>query len=267
MLRLPSLSVRGFFKSYHAGIGRCLGAAFGGCILGGGQVRIEWPLLFRAGAAQGRPMKAGWFEALVFDPHFGGQNCLSVAQALQAELVNLMAMRQNLRIQIGVCWLQCLIRRRSWWFANLIFSGVCRRWRLFYWFPLRKPNACGVAVGMCTDRGFKKLLRLRFAQFREEVHLAIFLCNLPGCYLKWTLSFMFWCFSSSSQPWLPSPSSSSSWVIFTRHLHSRHDLPWYFLERNCDGWSFVQWRTAAASVTFLWFVLAGQRFVQLWGVL
>ena len=33
---------------------------------------------------------------------------------------------------------------------------------------------------MCTDKGFKKLLRLRFAQFREEVHLAIFLCNLPG---------------------------------------------------------------------------------------
>ena len=63
----------------------------------------------RAGAAQGRPMKAGWFDALVFDPRFGGQNCLSVAQALQAELVNLMAMRQNLRIQIGVCWLQCLI--------------------------------------------------------------------------------------------------------------------------------------------------------------
>ena len=54
-------------------------------------------------------MKAGWFEVLVSDPHFGGQNCLSVAQALQAELVNLMAMRQNLRIQIGVCWLQCLI--------------------------------------------------------------------------------------------------------------------------------------------------------------
>ena len=47
----------------------------------------------------------GWFDALVFDPRFGGQNCLSVAQALQAELVNLMAMRQNLRIQIGVCWL------------------------------------------------------------------------------------------------------------------------------------------------------------------
>ena len=47
-------------------------------------------------------MKAGWFDALVFDPRFGGQNCLSVAQALQAELVNLMAVRQNLRIQIGV---------------------------------------------------------------------------------------------------------------------------------------------------------------------
>ena len=54
-------------------------------------------------------MKAAWFDALVFDPRFGGQNCLSVAQALQAELVNLMAMRQNLRIQIVVCWLQCLV--------------------------------------------------------------------------------------------------------------------------------------------------------------
>ena len=30
MLRLPSLSVRGFLKSYHAGIARCLGAAFRG---------------------------------------------------------------------------------------------------------------------------------------------------------------------------------------------------------------------------------------------
>ena len=45
MLRLPSLSVRGFLKSYHAGIGRCLGAAFGGSILSGGQGRIKWPLL------------------------------------------------------------------------------------------------------------------------------------------------------------------------------------------------------------------------------
>ena len=26
---------------------------------------------------QGRPMKAAWFDALVFDPRFGGQNCLS----------------------------------------------------------------------------------------------------------------------------------------------------------------------------------------------
>ena len=59
----------------------------------------------------------------------------------------------------------------------------------------------------------------------------------------------------------------SIWFIFRHHLHSRRDLPWYFLERNCDGWSFVQWGTAAASVTFLWFVLARQRFVQLWGVL
>ena len=54
-------------------------------------------------------MKAAWFDALVFDPHFGGQNCLSVVQALQAELGNLMAVRQNLCVQISVCWLQCLI--------------------------------------------------------------------------------------------------------------------------------------------------------------
>ena len=30
MLRLPSLSAHGFLEGYHAGIGRCLGAAFGG---------------------------------------------------------------------------------------------------------------------------------------------------------------------------------------------------------------------------------------------
>ena len=54
-------------------------------------------------------MKPAWFDALVFDPRFGGQNCLSVVQALQAELGNLMALRQNLCVQIGVCWLQCLI--------------------------------------------------------------------------------------------------------------------------------------------------------------
>ena len=41
MLRLPSLSVRGFLKSYHAGIGRCLGAAFWG-------LNFEW----RAGPYQ-----------------------------------------------------------------------------------------------------------------------------------------------------------------------------------------------------------------------
>ena len=58
---------------------------------------------------QGRPTKAAWFDALVFEPRFGGQNCLFVAQTLQAELVNLMAVRQNLRFQIAVCWLQCLI--------------------------------------------------------------------------------------------------------------------------------------------------------------
>ena len=62
-----------------------------------------------AGAAQGRPTKAAWFDALVFDSRFGGQNCFFFAQTLQAELVNLMAVRQNLRFQIGVCWLQCLI--------------------------------------------------------------------------------------------------------------------------------------------------------------
>ena len=45
---------------------------------------------------QWRPMKAAWFD-------------VSVAQALQAQLGNLMAMRQSLRIQIGVCWLRCLI--------------------------------------------------------------------------------------------------------------------------------------------------------------
>ena len=54
-------------------------------------------------------MKAAWFDALVFDPRFGGLNCLSVVQALQAELGNLMAVRQNLCVQISVCWLQCLI--------------------------------------------------------------------------------------------------------------------------------------------------------------
>ena len=58
---------------------------------------------------QGRPTSAAWFDALVFDPRFGGQNCFFVAQTLQAELVNLMAMWQNLRFQIGVCWLSCLI--------------------------------------------------------------------------------------------------------------------------------------------------------------
>ena len=51
MLRLPSLSVRGFLKSYRAGIGRCLGAAFGGWILSGGQGRIKWPPLWMSRAA------------------------------------------------------------------------------------------------------------------------------------------------------------------------------------------------------------------------
>ena len=53
-----------------------------------------------------RPGLMPWF----LTPIFGGKNCLSVAQFLQAQLGNLMAMRQNLRIQIGVCWLQCLIK-------------------------------------------------------------------------------------------------------------------------------------------------------------
>ena len=64
---------------------------------------------------QGRPIKAAWFDVLVFDPRFGGQNCLSVVQALQAEFGNLMAVRQNLCVQIGVCWLQRLNwQARSW---------------------------------------------------------------------------------------------------------------------------------------------------------
>ena len=50
-------------------------------------------------------MKAAWFDVLVFDPRFGGENCLFVVQALQAELGNLMAVRQNLCVQISVCWL------------------------------------------------------------------------------------------------------------------------------------------------------------------
>ena len=54
-------------------------------------------------------MKAVWFDVLVFDRRFGGQNCLFVVQALQVELGNLMAVRQNLCVQISVCWLQCLI--------------------------------------------------------------------------------------------------------------------------------------------------------------
>ena len=48
-----------------------------------------------------RPIKVAWFDALVFDPRFGAQNCLSVVQALQAEFGNLMAVRQNLCVQIG----------------------------------------------------------------------------------------------------------------------------------------------------------------------
>ena len=44
-------------------------------------------------------------------------------------------------------------------------------------------------MDVCRQR-LQKLLRLRFAQFREEVHLVIFLCSWPGCCLKWTLSFI-----------------------------------------------------------------------------
>ena len=78
------------------------------------RVCIPWWLcsvavLLDLNCLQGRPMKAAWFDALVFDPRFGGQNCLSVAQALQAKFGNLMALRQNLCVQIGVCWLQRLI--------------------------------------------------------------------------------------------------------------------------------------------------------------
>ena len=57
MLRLPSLSVRGFLKSYHAGIGRCLGTAFGRWILSGGQGRTKWPPLCRACAG---PLNCYW---------------------------------------------------------------------------------------------------------------------------------------------------------------------------------------------------------------
>ena len=72
-------------------------------------------------------MKAAWFDALVFDPHFGGQNCLSVAQALQAQLGNLMAMRQNLRIEKVFCWFQCLIELARFQILNRLmkFLGPC----------------------------------------------------------------------------------------------------------------------------------------------
>ena len=46
--------------------------------------------------AQGRPIKAALFDALIFEPRFGGQNAF-FAQVLRAELDNLKAMRQNLR--------------------------------------------------------------------------------------------------------------------------------------------------------------------------
>ena len=37
----------------------------------------------RAGTAQGRPMKAAWFDALLFDPRFGSQNRLSCGGTLE----------------------------------------------------------------------------------------------------------------------------------------------------------------------------------------
>ena len=43
-------------------------------------VAIQRP---RAGTAQWRPMKAAWFCALLFDPRFGGQNCLSRGGTLE----------------------------------------------------------------------------------------------------------------------------------------------------------------------------------------
>ena len=67
-------------------------------------------------------MKAAWFDALVFDHRFGGQNCLSVVQALQAGFGNLTAVRQNPRVQIGVCWLQCLIELAGKELVNFKFD-------------------------------------------------------------------------------------------------------------------------------------------------
>ena len=71
-------------------------------------------------------MKAAWFDALVFDPRFGGQNCLSVVQTLQAEFGNLMAVRQNLCVQIGVCWLQRLIELAGKELVIFKFDFYCR---------------------------------------------------------------------------------------------------------------------------------------------
>ena len=119
-------------------------------------VTIQRP---RAGAAQWRPMKAAWFDALIFDTHFGGQNCLSVAQALQAQLGNLMAMRQSLRIQIDVCWLQCLI--------ELAGAGVVdiQTWFLVSFAALWVRGAsevrCFVAVLFCL---FCRVPRCKAAQ-------------------------------------------------------------------------------------------------------
>ena len=53
-------------------------------------------------------MKA-WFNALSFGPHFGGQNCPICCAGLAGAVGQSDGHGQNLRIQIGVCWLQCLI--------------------------------------------------------------------------------------------------------------------------------------------------------------
>ena len=54
-------------------------------------------------------MKAAWFDALVFDPRFGGPKLPICCAGLAGRVGNLMAVRQNLCVQISVCWLQCLI--------------------------------------------------------------------------------------------------------------------------------------------------------------
>ena len=50
----------------------------------------------RAGTAQGRPMKAAWFDALLFDPRFGAQNRLSCGGTLERGWKLQMQRRPNL---------------------------------------------------------------------------------------------------------------------------------------------------------------------------